>query len=217
MHDQDKTITADTAETTAMLETHFGNEQPIVTVPYSSLRRSPLNARTKPLSGIPGLAANIRAKGLLQNLIVHEMKSTRSKQRRYGVCAGQRREAALDLRRLPASCRHRSGLARGFLAAPPGSTISFCTTHCIPQRIERHVDAFLCGLLNQFAERITFFTGGANLRPNGFDAVSYLDRLIVFQFFRQRIQPASECFPLPSCETSSTRHDSLRRTTLISY
>jgi ParB family transcriptional regulator, chromosome partitioning protein len=97
MHAQVETITADIAETTTMLETHFGNEQPIVTVPYSSLRRSPLNARTKPLSGIPGLAANIRAKGLLQNLVVHEMKGTRGKQRRYGVCAGQRREAALDL------------------------------------------------------------------------------------------------------------------------
>ena len=97
MHAQVETTTADTAETTAMLETHFGNEQPIVTVPYSSLRRSPLNARTKPLSGIPSLAANIRAKGLLQNLVVHEMKGTRGKQRRYGVCAGQRREAALDL------------------------------------------------------------------------------------------------------------------------
>lgn len=97
MHAQVETTTADTAETNAMLETHFGNEQPIVTVPYSSLRRSPLNARTKPLSGIPGLAANVRAKGLLQNLVVHEMKGTRGKQRRYGVCAGQRREAALDL------------------------------------------------------------------------------------------------------------------------
>lgn len=97
MHAQVETTTADTAETTSMLETSFGNEQPIVTVPYSSLRRSPLNARTKPLSGIPGLAANIRAKGLLQNLVVHEMKGTRGKQRRYGVCAGQRREAALDL------------------------------------------------------------------------------------------------------------------------
>jgi ParB family transcriptional regulator, chromosome partitioning protein len=97
MHAQVETTKADTAETTAILETHFGNEQPIVTVPYSSLRRSPLNARTKPLSGIPGLAANIRAKGLLQNLVVHEMKGTRGKRRLYGVCAGQRREAALDL------------------------------------------------------------------------------------------------------------------------
>jgi hypothetical protein len=32
-----------------MLETYFGNEQAIVTVPYSGLRRSPLNTRTQPL------------------------------------------------------------------------------------------------------------------------------------------------------------------------
>lgn len=69
-----ETATVDTAEAASALETSFGNEQPVVTVPYSSLRRSPLNARTKPLSGIPGLATNIRAKGLLQNLVVHEMK-----------------------------------------------------------------------------------------------------------------------------------------------
>lgn len=97
MQAQVTTTTADTIETTSPLETNFGNEQPVVTVPYSSLRPSPLNARTKPLSNIPALATNIRAKGLLQNLVVHEMKGTRGKQRKYGVCAGQRREAALDL------------------------------------------------------------------------------------------------------------------------
>ncbi|KVG59960.1 ParB/Srx family N-terminal domain-containing protein [Burkholderia territorii] len=86
-----------TAEPAAALETNFGNEQPVVTVPYSSLQRSPLNVRTKAPSGIAGLAANIRAKGLLQNLVVHEINGTRGKQRKYGVCAGQRREAALDL------------------------------------------------------------------------------------------------------------------------
>ncbi|MBC8745923.1 ParB/RepB/Spo0J family partition protein [Paraburkholderia sp. WC7.3b] len=80
-----------------MLETSFGNEQPVVSVPYSALRRSPLNARTKPLSGIDSLATNIRAKGLLQNLIVHELKGSRGKHRKLGVCAGQRRQAALDL------------------------------------------------------------------------------------------------------------------------
>lgn len=85
------------AESATVLETNFGDEQPVVTVPYSSLRRSPLNVRPRHLSGIAGLAANIRAKGLLQNLVVHEMKGLRGKQRRYGVCAGQRREAALDL------------------------------------------------------------------------------------------------------------------------
>ncbi|RQV59874.1 ParB/RepB/Spo0J family partition protein [Burkholderia cenocepacia] len=92
-----ETTTNDTAEPATVLESHFGNEQPIVTVPYSTLRPSPLNARTKPLSGIPGLAANIRAKGLLQNLVVHEIKGSRGRQRKFGVCAGQRREAALDL------------------------------------------------------------------------------------------------------------------------
>ncbi|KVW14678.1 chromosome partitioning protein ParB [Burkholderia cepacia] len=98
MQAQSETTTAvDDAEPATVLESHFGNEQPIVTVPYSTLRPSPLNARTKPLSGIPGLAANIRAKGLLQNLVVHEIKGSRGRQRKYGVCAGQRREAALDL------------------------------------------------------------------------------------------------------------------------
>jgi ParB family chromosome partitioning protein len=87
----------DATESATLLETNFGGEQPVVTVPYSSLRRSPLNVRTKPLTGIPGLAANIRAKGLLQNLVVHEIKGARGKHRKYGVCAGQRREAALDL------------------------------------------------------------------------------------------------------------------------
>jgi len=89
--------TADTTETAPILETTVGNEQPVVTVPYSSLHPSPLNARTKPLTGVPALAVSIRAKGLLQNLVVHEMKGSRGRQRKYGVCAGQRREAALDL------------------------------------------------------------------------------------------------------------------------
>src|SRR5258708_17654869 len=90
-------ITADATETAPVLETTVGNEQPVVTVPYSSLHPSPLNARTKPLTGIPALAVSIRAKGLLQNLVIHEMKGSRGRQRKYGVCAGQRREAALDL------------------------------------------------------------------------------------------------------------------------
>lgn len=90
-------VTDATANAAPLLETSFGNEQPVVTVPYSALRRSPLNARTKPLSGIDSLATNIRAKGLLQNLIVHEIKGSRGKHRKLGVCAGQRRQAALDL------------------------------------------------------------------------------------------------------------------------
>ncbi|MGF6548818.1 ParB/RepB/Spo0J family partition protein [Paraburkholderia youngii] len=96
MQSQVETPAATTDETVSPLETNFGNEQLVATVAYSSLRPSPLNARTKPLSNIPALAASIRAKGL-QNLVVHEMKGSRGKQRRYGVCAGQRRKAALDL------------------------------------------------------------------------------------------------------------------------
>jgi ParB family transcriptional regulator, chromosome partitioning protein len=97
MQAQVETTTANTDNAVSPLETSFGNEQPVVTVPYSCLQPSPLNARTEPLSGIEALAANIRAKGLLQNLVVYETKAGRGKQRRYGVCAGQRREAALDL------------------------------------------------------------------------------------------------------------------------
>ncbi len=36
--------TADATETAPVLETTVGNEQPVVTVPYSSLHPSPLNA-----------------------------------------------------------------------------------------------------------------------------------------------------------------------------
>lgn len=57
------TTVVDATEPVALLETNFGNEQPIVTVPYSCLQRSPLNVRTKPPSGIAGLAANVRPKG----------------------------------------------------------------------------------------------------------------------------------------------------------
>ena len=74
MHTQVETTVVETTETASPLETSFGNEQPVITVPYSSLRPSPLNARTLPLSGIPALATSIRAKGLLQNLLVREMK-----------------------------------------------------------------------------------------------------------------------------------------------
>ena len=91
-------ISTDTAnEAASVLETDFGKEQPIEHVPYSRLRISSLNARTKPLTGIAGLAANIAAKGLLQNLVVHLIKGSRSKQPKLGVCAGQRRLSALDL------------------------------------------------------------------------------------------------------------------------
>jgi ParB family chromosome partitioning protein len=50
-----------------------------------------------PFRDIAGLADNIAAKGLLQNLVIHFIKGSRSKQPKLGVCAGQRRLAALDL------------------------------------------------------------------------------------------------------------------------
>ena len=96
-HEVQTTSTVNATDTVPILETWFGNEQPVLTVPYSSLSPSPLNARTATLTGIPALAVSIRAKGLLQNLVVHEIKGPRGKQRKYGVCAGQRRLAALDL------------------------------------------------------------------------------------------------------------------------
>ncbi|CAD6560702.1 ParB/RepB/Spo0J family partition protein [Paraburkholderia sabiae] len=65
-------------------------------VPYSRLCLSPLNVRKKQPTGIESLAETIYEQGLMQNLVVHEIKS-RAKLPKLGVCAGQRREAALDL------------------------------------------------------------------------------------------------------------------------
>ncbi|TCG09618.1 chromosome partitioning protein ParB [Paraburkholderia steynii] len=65
-------------------------------VPYSRLCLSPLNVRKKQPTGIESLAETIYEQGLMQNLVVHEIKS-RAKLAKLGVCAGQRREAALDL------------------------------------------------------------------------------------------------------------------------
>ncbi|WP_321800146.1 hypothetical protein [Burkholderia sp. BCC1988] len=62
------TPTVAAAESAAVLETNFGNEQPVVTVPYSSLQRSPLNVRTKPPSGIAGLAANYEKEAVMRRL-----------------------------------------------------------------------------------------------------------------------------------------------------
>ena len=78
------------------LETSFGNEAQIEYVPYGRLCRSPLNVRKKAPTGIEALAGTIAGKGLIQNLVVHEMKG-RAKVPKLGVCAGQRRLAALDL------------------------------------------------------------------------------------------------------------------------
>ncbi|RKT26978.1 hypothetical protein B0G69_2777 [Paraburkholderia sp. RAU2J] len=90
MEAQTVTQAIETTDATEMplLESNFGNEQPVVAVPYSCLRLSPLNTRTKPLTGIPGLADNIAAKGLLQNLVVHELRGSRGKQRKLGALRG---------------------------------------------------------------------------------------------------------------------------------
>ncbi|WP_175684041.1 ParB/Srx family N-terminal domain-containing protein [Burkholderia cenocepacia] len=145
MQAQSETMTADTAAPATFLETHFGNEQPVVTVPYSSLRPSPLNARTRPLSGIPGLAANIRAKDLLQNLVVHEIKGARGRQRKYGVCAGQRREAALDLlfeqKDIAADypvTAHRTVAIHAEMVAQPAVALAALLRHLIPQALPEH-------------------------------------------------------------------------------
>lgn len=80
----------------SVLATDFGNELPVEYVPLSRLRPSPLNVRRKAPTGIEHLAENIAAKGLLQNLVVHAIKGGRGKQTLFGVCAGQRRLAALQ-------------------------------------------------------------------------------------------------------------------------
>ncbi|MGF6787020.1 hypothetical protein [Paraburkholderia sp. 35.1] len=59
MQAQVETVKANTDEGVSPLETNFGDEQPLVTVPYSSLRPSPLNARTKPLSGSKARIADV--------------------------------------------------------------------------------------------------------------------------------------------------------------
>lgn len=65
-------------------------------VPYFRLCPSPHNVRKKKPTGIESLAETIDEQGLMQNLVVHEIKG-RTKLPKLGVCAGQRREAALDL------------------------------------------------------------------------------------------------------------------------
>jgi ParB family chromosome partitioning protein len=83
--------------TETILETNFGNEAQIEYVAYGLLCRSPSNVRKKAPTGIEELAITIEAKGLMQNLVAHAIKGTRAKQPKLGVCAGQRRLAALDL------------------------------------------------------------------------------------------------------------------------
>ncbi|WP_232427552.1 ParB/RepB/Spo0J family partition protein [Burkholderia ubonensis] len=67
---------------------------PIQYAPLGSLRVSPRNARKKPPTRIRELADDIRATGLLQNLVGHHIEDEPGE---HGVCAGQRRLAALEL------------------------------------------------------------------------------------------------------------------------
>lgn len=65
-----------------------------VSVPLASLIKSPLNVRTVPYSAesVSELAESIEGVGLLQNLVVHTLPGDR-----YGVAAGGRRLAALNM------------------------------------------------------------------------------------------------------------------------
>lgn len=65
-----------------------------VSVPLASLIKSPLNVRTVPYSAesVSELAESIKGVGLLQNLVVHTLSGDR-----YGVAAGGRRLAALNM------------------------------------------------------------------------------------------------------------------------
>ncbi|HFF9410950.1 TPA: ParB/RepB/Spo0J family partition protein [Escherichia coli] len=65
-----------------------------VSVPLASLIKSPLNVRTVPYSAesVSELADSIKGVGLLQNLVVHALSGDR-----YGVAAGGRRLAALNM------------------------------------------------------------------------------------------------------------------------
>ncbi|HAX5101810.1 TPA: ParB/RepB/Spo0J family partition protein [Escherichia coli] len=65
-----------------------------VSVPLASLIKSPLNVRTVPYSAesVSELAESIKGVGLLQNLVVHILPGDR-----YGVAAGGRRLAALNM------------------------------------------------------------------------------------------------------------------------
>ncbi|MEM5406282.1 ParB/RepB/Spo0J family partition protein [Paraburkholderia unamae] len=66
-------------------------------VPLKQLTLSPHNVRKTELTEIPGLAENIAAQGVNQNLVVHRIAGKRGKNAPLGVCAGQRRLAALHL------------------------------------------------------------------------------------------------------------------------
>jgi ParB family chromosome partitioning protein len=80
----------------ATSEINTGAKAQIEYVLYRRLCPSPLNVRKRQTTGIESLAETIDAKGVMQNLVVHEMAG-RAKLPKLGVCAGQRRLAALNL------------------------------------------------------------------------------------------------------------------------
>ncbi|AJW93639.1 parB-like nuclease domain protein (plasmid) [Burkholderia gladioli] len=68
------------------------------TVPFSALVESPFNVRRREPQNVEGMAQAIRsAGGILQNLIVHEVKAKRGNKVSYGVAAGRRRKAGYGL------------------------------------------------------------------------------------------------------------------------
>jgi ParB family transcriptional regulator, chromosome partitioning protein len=81
--------------TETVLEKSFGNDTQFEYVPLALLCKSPHNVRRKAPTGIETLAENIATAGVMQNLVAHEM-TARGKQRKLGVCAGQRRLLALE-------------------------------------------------------------------------------------------------------------------------
>lgn len=68
------------------------------TVPFSALIDSPFNVRRGEPQNIEGMAQSIKsAGGIMQNLIVHEVKAKQGNKVSYGVCAGRRRKAGYGL------------------------------------------------------------------------------------------------------------------------
>ncbi|OXJ06645.1 ParB/RepB/Spo0J family partition protein [Burkholderia sp. HI2500] len=69
-----------------------------ITVPFSALVDSPFNVRRGAPLNVDGMAQAIKsAGGIMQNLIVHEVKAKRGNKVSYGVCAGRRRKAGYGL------------------------------------------------------------------------------------------------------------------------
>lgn len=88
-------VVAENQVAAVVLETVIGTDAGLEVVPLGRLVKSPFNVRKQAPTRIGELAENIRAKGLLQNLVVHKLKG-RTKTAKYGVAAGQRRMLALQ-------------------------------------------------------------------------------------------------------------------------